>query len=318
MTNTSKMLALFERCKHFTVQIQPDRVWVKRLLSICLTLIISIVEQMVLFKISAPYSESVFQICFSILKEQGLYELIIYLFNRTMNNLETINLPTILQTRQHTLLFFYLLYSVAFIISFIELIIKRSYYGFVQFYLLCGFLIGYCMIYTGSEWTLCRGINAALYIVFILLSIGEQRTRCGKMRIWVIGIVLFGSIQIWNYYSGVITDRISVAQHRDKILAEKSILTEIIDIVPQNERWSNTIAYYNTCDYGYLAVPKGSGLNWMRNNEENNKAKYVMIRNNTNNIEKIVSLNETVAHKIIYNDEMFVVLKKESETEKDD
>ena len=32
MTNTSKMLALFERCKHFTAQIQSDRVWMKRLL----------------------------------------------------------------------------------------------------------------------------------------------------------------------------------------------------------------------------------------------------------------------------------------------
>lgn len=275
----------------------------------CATVALSAGQQMILSLTCAPYSESAFERFYHVFKEQGFYQMAVHIIKNTFFNLETINLPVVLQSGDHTLWFYFVVYIVAVVTALVKALHNKSFYNILRAYLLTGLLIGYCTLYTGSGWTLCRGTNAALFITTMLLCVEEQETN-RYLRNGMIGITLIGVIQIWDYYSVVINERMSVAIYEEQILAEKEILTEVIHINPVNERWQNTIAYYGDCDYGYLSIPTGAGLNWMSLGGVNEKAKYVLIRTRTENIESYIDRNVAAGHKLIYQDDIFVVLER--------
>ena len=279
-------------------------------ISLCVTVIVTAGEQMILSMICAPYSQSAFEKFYSVFKEQGFYQMVVYIIKNTFTNLETINPPVVLQSADHTLWLYFIVYIAATGVAVMAVFREQSFYILFRAYILVGLLIGYCTLYTGSGWTLCRGTNAALLIATMMLCIEEQ-VREKYSKIWIVGLTLIGSIQIWDYYSAMIDDRMSVAVYEEQILKEKEILSEVIQLSAANGRWDNTIAYYGGCDYGYLSIPTGAGLNWMSCGGVNENAKYVLIRTGTEDIETYIQINLNAGHKRIHQDDMFVVLEKQ-------
>lgn len=63
-------------------------------------------------------------------------------------------------------------------------------------------------------------------------------------------------------------------------------------------------------DYSGLSLPTGAGFNWMYSGEKNEKAKYVLIRANTDDTKKYIEENVNSGHDLIHRDDMFVVLDR--------
>ena len=118
--------------------------------------------------------------------------------------------------------------------------------------------MGYCLLYTGSSWTLCRGSNAALFASSLLLTLTQEETILWKrlMALLLFMVIMF-SVQIYGYFDSMTGERQSVAANSKQIINEVTIFTQIMNISPENSRWDNTAATYGHTDYRFLASPTG-------------------------------------------------------------
>lgn len=264
---------------------------------------------------SSPYTTSTISQIIQTIKDKGWYQGICYVLDLFFNNLATVDFPNLLNG--DTILFwffsFYLLflcYLTVVLLRLLKNIDKTDCFtGNKNYYILAlwvtaGFLFGYCMLYTGSKWTLCRGINTGLIMALLFLIFVENRIdKKGFILISLLSIV-----SIWGYYSQIVDERASIAQYTDTILAEKKQMEEVIEISKDNSVWENTVAHYGTVNFMYLTLPAGCGLNYMIAGKENKNAKYALITVGDKNQETYKQMLLDTGHNIIYEDEFFIVL----------
>lgn len=177
-------------------------------------------------------------------------------------------------------------------------------YYVLAFWMTAGFLFGYCALYTGGSWTLCRGCNTGLLFAFLLLIYVNNHM---DKKILII-LSLFGMVSIWGYYKQQINERYSVSEHATEILMESDKLSNIIKISEENDFWENTTAHYGVVDYRYLSLPSGGGYNYMINGEANKMAKYALISKWDNNAEKYRQMLIASSHDVTYEDDWFIIL----------
>lgn len=173
-------------------------------------------------------------------------------------------------------------------------------------WILAGFLLGYCALYTGVHATLCRGINTGLTMALLLLVSGRDQKG---IKI-VTTISLLAVVSIYAYFQLMVDERAGVAQYTQDIIAENEVLENIIDISERNTRWENTIACYGSFDPIYLALPAGSGCNYYtRSDEANRQAKYAVITRGDVNAKEYRQLLTDADHCVIYEDDWFYVME---------
>ncbi|MCR4657352.1 MAG: hypothetical protein K5770_14180 [Lachnospiraceae bacterium] len=286
---------------------------IRIIISLVSTLLIAFIENKIVSLVSSPYTESTIASYVNELKENGLYSMVVYVVDNTFENLETVDLPSVLQANDHTLFWYFIVYLIIMFVSVYNLILTRSERDYIFVYILAGFLFGYCILYTGSGWTLCRGSNTGLICTFLLMSVlkpkGGSFTDLRKLGVLLFVIAIVG---IKKYHSGLIYERVEVSAYTEAILQEKEMLTEIMDISEDNDRWNNTVATYGFLGpYWQLALPDGTGTNFMISGEANTEAGYVLINSEEENVNDILNLNIDTGHSVLYRDEVFVILKND-------
>ena len=287
---------------------------IRIIISFFATSLIAFAENKMITLVSAPsYLISAITIYINELKENGLYSMIVCMINNAFNNLKTIDPPSILQSNDHTLFWYFIIYLIILAVSIYNFMHTGSEGDFICVYILTGFLLGYCVLYTGSAWTLCRGTNTGLICTFMLLSVTESKLgSSADLRKLSVLLFIIAIIGIKEYHSNLIDERAEISAHKDEILREKEILSEIMDISENNDRWGNTIATYGFCDpFWQLALPNGAGTNFMINGEANTEARYVLVNSKEDNMNEIVNLNIDTGHSVLYQDEIFVIMEKE-------
>lgn len=170
-----------------------------------------------------------------------------------------------------------------------------------------GFLIGYCALYTGQEWTLCRGINTGLIMALIYLSFVKKE----NLKILILLMTVFEITSVWGYYSSMADERFAASQNENIIEEEKAALAEVIELDVNAEPWENTVATYGDVDFRYLALPAGCGSNDMLDMGINKKATYAVITQGEWYTEVMKNRLVEKGHEILLEDEYFVVLKNE-------
>ncbi len=229
------------------------------------------------------------------------------------NNLATVDFPNLLKL-DTVLFWFFVIYLIILIYLSSTLICmykkkekdRDNVYYFMALWMAVGFLFGYCALYTGSSWTLCRGCNTGLLMAFLLLI--YVKSNLDKKILIVLS--LFGMVSIWGYYRQLADERASVAEHVVEILTETKKINDIIEISEDNDLWENTIAHYGVVNYKYLSLPAGSGLNYMIDGGVNEMAKYALISREDINAEVYMQMLTESGHDIIYEDDWFIVLQK--------
>ncbi len=175
-------------------------------------------------------------------------------------------------------------------------------------YFMAGFLLGYCALYTGSSWTLCRGINTGLVIAVFLL-ICSKNTRINKI---IVALTLLALVTNFQFYRLLSDGRAAVAQHGEEIIAEKEKLSDIVKLSEQADPWENTVAHYGSVNFTYLALPTGFGGNYMIEGRVNEKAKYALITQGDAKEEACKQMLIDSGHSVIYEDDWFIVLIRQS------
>lgn len=257
--------------------LRDKKIAVRLAVSVMITAAAALIENYTLGLVTSPYTESTRTALIGGVMEnpyQGMVE-VIRVF---INNLETINPVHYIElaAKNHGIL-------VYFFISYLgltALLIKRikekrtgNFYDTVSLYLLLGFLIGYCALYTGEEWTLCRGINTAMvFAVCFLLFEKEQ-----KLLKYFVLFSLLAGISSWQYYAERIEQKDTAYAQELHILEERERISEIIDLSENDDRWENTIAHYGEVTNVYLELPIGIGTNYMKDESINTKARWAAI-----------------------------------------
>ena len=184
---------------------------------------------------------------------------------------------------------------------------KNRSYCYEAAFFMTGFLIGYCALYTGQEWTLCRGINTGLIMALIYLSFVKKE----NLKILILLMTVFEITSVWGYYSSMADERFAASQNENIIEEEKAALAEVIELDVNAEPWENTVATYGDVDFRYLALPAGYGSNYMLDLEINKTAGYAVITQGEEYTGEMKNKLEEEGHKVLLEDEYFVVLKNE-------
>jgi hypothetical protein len=237
-----------------------------------------------------------------------------------MSNLQTVDIISVLHQESAALQLFFMIYT-GLMIGIGIWIVKNKQRIFdteefrfyvYAFYFLIGFLGGYCLLYTGGGWTLCRGINTGLLMAVLFLCSVKRKPDIkvvpNPMIGFVLTVCLCGVVSIWNYHCETIEERFQAAQgFTETVDNEKSILENVIILDENGERWENTVAHYGDVDNMYLSVPSGAGLNYMVDGQPASDAKYALYRKcgwESIYMETLVGNG----YEIIYDDDIFTVL----------
>ena len=249
---------------------------------VIITGIVTIVSNKLVTRVCAPFVESTITTIFNEIVEKGLYQGICFFLDNFFQNLSTMDLFSIFSMSSDTygvLSWFFINYLVLLFLLLFHLFSNRKQiqkdrsYCYEAAFFMTGFLIGYCALYTGMDWTLCRGINTGLLMAFIYLSFTEKE----RWKLLLLLITVFEITSIWGYYGSVIEERFDVSEHKEEIAHEKDVLADVIK-EDDADPWKNTVAVYGDVDFRHLALPEGYGSNHMLDiGMVNTNAEYAVI-----------------------------------------
>ncbi len=300
-------------------------IWLKVGISIAATIFVAVSANYFIGIVSSPYTSNTLSNIINVVKSEGIYKGICYIIDVFFSNLATLNFPNM--TKLEDILFWFFVLYIIILGCLIGIFIKgvkentitnctdknlvidsHNIRCLTAFYLMAGFLCGYCLLYTGSSWTLCRGINTGLLMaLFCIVFINTKKVKL--VYIILVIWIFVSSVSVWNKYDTIITERWSVGQYALNIEEEKSRLDNIIIISNNKDTWENTVAQYGSFDYRYLAMPEGAGLNLMVNGKNNEYAGYAVISKGDKNQNNYLQTLTDSGHIIIYEDELFIILK---------
>lgn len=299
--------------------------WLKAGISIIATLLIAVSANYFIGLVSSPYTTNTINNIINVIKSDGIYNGICYMLDVFFSNLATLNFPNMIKL-EDILFWFFVLYIIilgCLIGTFIHNVKEKTTTDctdnklimdsnnircLTAFYLLTGFLCGYCLLYTGGSWTLCRGINTGLLMaLFCIIFISTKKVKLiyTILAIWI----CISSVSVWNKYDTTISERWSVGQYSQSIEEEKNRLENIIIISDDKDAWENTVAQYGNFDYRYLGMPEGAGLNLMVNGKSNEHAGYAAITKGDKNEDSYLKTLTDSGYKHLYEDEFFIILK---------
>ena len=283
----------------------------------------------------APYTTSTIATLLNTLHEKGLYFAFCQFLSIFFYNLQTVGLFYITFPESEILQWYFFSYMV--ILTVLAVVcVKRvmddkkagrrtevsSFFSgncFFALYLVAGFLLGYCALYTGAAATLCRGTNTGLLMALLLIAMGDwdayaEPKQFRLTKYVLVLLFILGLPCVWKYHYTIIYEREENIAKTDVILEEKEKLEEVIEISPDRSRWENTIAQYGELDNLYLALPDGSGTNYMIDEEDNQYAGYAVYRSDSDeeDVEKWSEMLEKSGHKLIFEDELFTVYQNEN------
>ncbi len=308
---------------------------VRAIVSMSGMIIIAAIAFKLVSDFSAPYTQSTIGTVLMTLREQGLYRAAGVVINGFLENIQTVSWFHIINQDSDILQLYFFEY-ILIIITLLWRVITRLKEKTVPLWdsildgncmlalvMLLGFLIGYCTLYTGSDWTLCRGTNTALMMSFCFLSVDNERIFANPKDIKInikkaILIVTFlGMVCIWNYHHAIAGERDRASMRIELIDAEKSFLSKYIKVTEEVPAWDNTIACYGAVDNLYLAIPDGAGMNYMIFNANNELARYVLFKTSEEKSAGWVRMLQDSGHRILYKDDVFTVLEKDSDLSAD-
>ena len=290
------------------------------IISASITLAIAVLSQKLIDMVTCPYFQpSTIEIIFDQITTNGLYKGLCFTLNNFFNNLSTVNLPKLITfTGSGGILIWYfisyLILLFSLVIRFIYTLIsnkptdiksRENVFTILALYFLAGFLIGYCMLYTGSNWTLCRGTNTGLIMAMLFLIFGKKEKYTCTYAL----ITVFAIVAVWTHLGNIINERNSLSQYEEQIYKEKEKLSEIIDISPKLGEWENTVACYGNMDFWILSLPAGAGNNGIYNEQVCEKSKYAVMPAG-DATEEQQSIFEEKGYVLIYTDDIFAVFEK--------
>ena len=282
----------------------------------CITGLVTVASNKMVTAVCAPYVDSTITTIFRQISENGLYQGICFFLENFFRNLRTVDLFSIFSLSSDTygvLSWFFINYLVIlFVLLFYilrnrkQLMEKRSYCYEAAFFM-AGFLIGYCALYTGQEWTLCRGINTGLLMGLIYLAFVKEE----NLKSVILLLTFFEITAVWGYYGSMADERFAASLNRAAVEQEREVLQEVILLDEEADPWENTAATYGNVDFRYLALPAGYGSNYMMDLEINETAGYAVITQGEEYTEAMKNRLVEEGHQVLLEDEYFVVLRNE-------
>lgn len=274
-------------------------------ISIIMTFIASMAANFLVGIVTSPYTTSTLANMINAFKQDGIYNGVYYCIHTLFTNLQTVNL--FLQNENGDVLAWFFLKYVAVTILLIWRITEAKrknenvmYYA-VSLYILLGFLIGYCQIYTGSNWTLCRGINTGFTIFLFYLCLNKDF----RMKKLIVFLSLISVMSTYGYFQSLTAERQAAAESMSGLADEKERISEIVCISPDQSRWENTMACYGDIPL-CLALPDGAGLNCIMDGSINVNAKYAVVAQSARG--DYLELLQKNNHEIIYENSGFLIL----------
>ncbi len=271
------------------------------------TLLIAFAANYLVSLVTAPYvSDSTLGSIASIFSQQGFYKGIVAMGNILFTNLQTVNLFSQSQNGETLAWFFFKYIAVIFYLLYKVFPLSRknetNWFRFISLYLLLGFLIGYCLLYTGSNWTLCRGINTGFTLFLLLLCLHKEL----QLKKIIILLTLVSTMSNYSYFSSLLTEREASAAKLEPLETERKNISKVLTLNPEGTEWENTIACYGDSGVSILYLPVGMGLNSIFDGQSNKEAKYVLVTQGSREaiLQKLLSGN----HEIIYENKEFLLL----------
>lgn len=290
---------------------------VKFLAIIFITGVVTVVSNKMVTAVCAPYVDSTITTIFKTISERGLYQGACFFLDNFFQNLRTVDLFSIFSMASDTygiLSWFFVNYLVLLFALLLHILkhrrrlVQNRSYCYEAAFFMTGFLIGYCALYTGQEWTLCRGINTGLLMGAIYLAFADKKEN---LKLVLILLTFFEITAIWGYYSSMADERFGVSQNLTRAEAEKETLQELIKLDADAAPWDNTVATYGTVDFRYLVLPAGYGSNYMLDFWINESAGYAVITQGEWHTEEMKNRLVRKGHKVLLEGEYFVVLQNE-------
>ncbi|MCI9419457.1 MAG: hypothetical protein HFG32_05520 [Eubacterium sp.] len=277
-----------------------------------MTLLLSFAANYLIGLVTAPYTASTMANMINTFREEGLYRGMYFAADTLFHNLQTVNL--FLQEKNGEVLAWFFTKYVAVTAFLIWQMIapdwtsgrnrmswKQIRYYAVSLYILLGFLVGYCLLYTGSGWTLCRGINTGFTIfLFYLCSCKEH-----KIKKIVILLSLVSVMSTYGYYSSLTAERQTTAESLEHLEEDRERIAEVVQISPEKDRWENTIACYGDSPAS-VAIPAGAGLNAMMNGGVELRARYAFVSQKVRG--RYLEMLLQNGHSVIYENDSFLIL----------
>lgn len=281
-------------------------------ISVGVTLLLSFAANYLIGLVTAPYTTSTLANMINTFREEGLYRGMYFAADTLFHNLQTVNL--FLQEKNGEVLAWFFTKYVAVTAFLIWQMIapertsgrnrmswKQIRYYAVSLYILLGFLVGYCLLYTGSGWTLCRGINTGFTIfLFYLCSCKEH-----KIKKIVILLSLVSVMSTYGYYSSLTAERQMTAESLEHLEEDRERIAEVVQISPEKDRWENTIACYGDSPAS-VAIPAGAGLNAMMNGGVELRARYAFVSQKVRG--RYLEMLLQNGHSVIYENDSFLIL----------
>lgn len=276
--------------------------------SIAVTLVFAVSANYLVSLVSSPYGSSTLENILETIKTEGIYTGICYAINNSFQNLYTLNFQKIITGNTILFWFFSLFLSILVVVGY-ELLKRKQQVlseadGFLKIsglYLPLGFLAGYCVLYTGSDWTLCRGITTGLLMCLLILIFTDI---CSDKKVLTV-ISLLSIMNTWFQFHNGLASMAQTSQYSEKIIAEREKLEELMPL--SDNRWDNTIATYGKSGTEGLAMPSGYGSIYMMNQAPNEKAKYALYIASDTNRDFYDELLLSSGHTLFLEDEFFVI-----------
>lgn len=281
------------------------------------TVVIAGISYKMVSVVSAPYTSSTIGNILTIISENGIYAGCCYMLDNFFVNLDTVRVGKLMEIANDTggILLSYFACFIVLLFALGYLVLARKFHEVdikigLALYFLLGFLVGYCFLYTGSSWTLCRGTNTGLLMALIFIACSDEKDAMMCKNIALL-FSIFSIGSSWWYLDAIVNERSSSFSSAERIVEEKQILADVFDLAEGETGWNNTIAHYGTVNNTYLALPTGFGYNYMLNEDTDIEARYAIVTNNNDEFVKcmIDSLNNS-NYTMIHNDEFFVVFEK--------
>ena len=248
---------------------------VRFIIAVLATFIMAIAAYKLTGIYTAPYTTSTIETLLGVLREQGGYAALCMFLSVLFENLKTVGLFYLVFPESEYLQWYFVTYMIlltVLLVMFFKKCAEEKQKGhrlkltvllngntFFALYLLAGFLIGYCALYTGSATTLCRGTNTGFLMALFLFAMGDwditaEAKHFKTTRSLVVLLYFLGLSAIWQYHFAIITERINNIPKTEIILAEKEKLEEVMEISPSKSAWENTVAQYVLCSLGHKPI----------------------------------------------------------------
>lgn len=194
-------------------------------------------------------------------------------------------------------LWWFLILSIAGHLLYRALRKDNCFIDMICIYTLVSFLVLHFFFGIGEiSWTLLRGLNNALCIVFYLLCLHENVIipAWGGVIICLVGI----HINFATWTEVITKERFYDKEFIEEVEKEREDFQKIFVLTESMEEpWNNTLSIYYESGYNghkfVFALPKGIGINTMMDEDASLKSKYVMISRG-NSIEREQDLKKRI------------------------